>query len=79
MYCPRMIKYQIIGIDKFLTRWRKAKNSLSSSTIQKIFDAYRVYNKYLGYNAIYSVYRTFVLSKNYILKLFKQKFIYKNV
>ena len=72
-------KYQIIGIDKFLTRWRKAKNSLSSSTIQKIFDAYRVYNKYLGYNAIYSVYRTFVLSTNYTLKLFKQKFIYKNV
>jgi len=72
-------KYQIIGIDKFLTRWRKAENSLSSSTIQKVSDAYRVYNKYLDYNVIYSVYRTFILSINYTLKLFKQKFIYKNV
>ena len=72
-------KYQIIGIDKFLTRWRKAENSLSSSTIQKISDAYRVYNKYLDYNVIYSAYRTFILSINYTLKLFKQKFIYKNV
>ena len=72
-------KYQIVGIDKFLTKWRKSENSLSSSTIQKIKDAYRVYNKYLGYNAIYSAYRTFILSINYILKLFRQKFIYKNV
>ena len=29
-------KYQIVGIDKFLTKWRKSENSLSSSTIQKI-------------------------------------------
>jgi len=71
--------YQIIGIDKSLARWRKTENSLSSSIIQKLSDAYKVYNKYLGYNAIYSIYRTFILSINYILKLFKQKFIYKNV
>ena len=72
-------KYQIVGIDKFLTKWRKSENSLSSSTIQKITDAYKVYNKHLDYNVIYSAYRTFILSINYTLKLFKQKFIYKNV
>ena len=72
-------KYQIVGINKFLTKWRKSENSLSSSTIQKITDAYKVYNKYLDYNVIYSAYRTFILSINYTLKLFKQKFIYKNV
>ena len=33
----------------------------------------------LDYNVIYSAYRTFILSINYTLKLFKQKFIYKNV
>ena len=31
----------------------------------KITDAYRVYNKYLDYNVIYSAYRTFILSINY--------------
>tara|TARA_Y100000741_G_scaffold56537_1_gene39209 strand:+ start:3372 stop:4151 length:780 start_codon:yes stop_codon:yes gene_type:complete len=72
-------KYKIIGINKYLTRWRKTTNSLSSSTIQKLFDGYKVYNKYLGYNEITSLYRTFILSVNYLIKLFKQKFIYKNV
>ena len=56
-------KYQIIGIDKFLTRWRKAENSLSSSTIQKISDAYRVYNKYLDYNDLLSDITFYFVSK----------------
>jgi len=33
----------IFGITKKLTKWRKVKNSLSSSIIQKLLDAFKIY------------------------------------
>ena len=56
------------GINEKLTKWIKLKNSLSDSSIQKIFDGYRVYNTYLNYGFIKSLFRLFILAVNSILK-----------
>jgi len=59
---------KIYGLDKELTRWRKARNSLSSSSFQKIVDAYKVYNIYMKYNMIKSIYYLICLSINFLKK-----------
>ena len=56
------------GIKKSLTRWTDHPNSLSKSTFQKIIDAYRVYNKYEGYNLFNSLIRVLILSVNFLKK-----------
>ena len=56
------------GIKKNYSYWRKLGNSLSSSYIQKIFDVYKVYNFYLNYSVIRSIFRLIILSINSILK-----------
>ena len=48
----------------------KTYNSLSSSTIQKLNDGYKVYNKYMKYNYFISFYYLMCLSINYIKKRF---------
>ena len=49
-------------IDKQLSSWRKNKNSLSSSVIQKLFDGFEVYYKYMKFNFFISLYLLFRLS-----------------
>jgi len=61
-------KIPIIAIDKNLSCWRKLNNSLSSSTIQKIFDGYRVYYIYMNYGIFRSILNLFYLSINFINK-----------
>ena len=56
------------GIDQNLTSWRKNKQSLSSSILQKLIDGYRVYRIYLGYGVIKSLFCLLVLSFNFIKK-----------
>ena len=56
------------GIDQNLTSWRKSKQSLSSSTIQKLKDGYSVYRVHLGYGIIKSLFCLLILSVNFILK-----------
>ena len=56
------------GLSQSLTSWRKNRNSLSSSIIQKLMDGYRVYRVYLGYGVIKSLFCLIILSINYILK-----------
>lgn len=56
------------GFDEKLTKWRKLKNSLSSNTLQKIFDGYKVYNVFLNYGFIKSFFKLIILSVNSILK-----------
>ena len=56
------------GLNKTLSSWRKTEHSLSSNFIQKIFDGYKVYRIYLGYNFFKSVYRLLILSINFLLK-----------
>ena len=57
------------SIDKILTLWRKTDNSLSSSILQKLLDAYRVYNIYMKFNIIKSTYYVLCLSINYLKKI----------
>ena len=59
---------RIYGLDKELTIWRKNNNSLSSSLFQKIFDGYKVYNVYMKYNMIKSIYYLLCLSINFLKK-----------
>lgn len=59
---------QIHAIDNELMIWRKTKNSLSSSTFQKLLDGFKVYNKYMGYNFFISLYYLFCLSFNFLKK-----------
>ena len=56
------------SLDQELVNWRKNKNSLSSSILQKLKDGYLVYNKYLGYSILKSLYYLVVLSVNSVLK-----------
>ena len=56
------------SIQENLTSWRKSKNSLSSSVIQKIVDGYKVYRIYLKYSRLRSLYHLVILSINFILK-----------
>ena len=61
-------KIQIGSIDKILTSWRKLDNSLSSSILQKLIDAFKVYNVYMGFNKLKSIYYVFCLSINFLKK-----------
>lgn len=61
---------KIFGLKKKLVKWRKSRNSLSSSLFQKIKDGFLVYNHYLNYNYIKSFYFLLILSINYVKKSF---------
>ncbi len=61
-------KIVIGSLDKNLTLWRRTKDSLSSSTIQKIIDGFTVYNKHMKFNYFKSFYYLALLSFNYIKK-----------
>ena len=60
--------HRFYALNKELTLWRKTPGSLSSSTLQKLFDGYRVYNKFLGYNSLLSLIKLIQLSLNYLKK-----------
>ena len=59
---------KMMGIRENLIFWRKTNNSLSSSIVQKIKDAFLVYNKYLKLNFLVSIVLIFFLSINSIIK-----------
>lgn len=61
-------KVEFKSLNKCLMTWRETKNSLSSSTSQKLFDGFKVYNIYLKFNFIKSCLYLFLLSINYLLK-----------
>lgn len=61
-------KIHIIGIKKNLVIWRETNNSLSSSLVQKIKDAFLVYFKYMNFGLIKSLYFVLILSLNFIKK-----------
>ena len=58
----------IYGLNEDLTFWTKSKNSLSSSTFQKIIDGFRVYYTYMNFGFIKSVYYLICLSINFLKK-----------
>ena len=61
-------KKYFFGIKNSLTYWRKTNNSLSSSTFQKLKDGFKIYNHYLKFNFIKSIYFLLILSINYMKK-----------
>ena len=61
-------KYKIISLDENLVHWRKLNNSLSSSIIQKLSDGFKVYNSYMNYNYITSLYLLLCLCINFLKK-----------
>ena len=60
--------FKFYAYDRNLTNWTNSKNSLSSSTIQKLLDGFKVYNYYMNFNIIKSIYYLFCLSLNYLKK-----------
>ena len=56
------------GLNECLSSWRKSKNSLSSSVLQKLEDGFQIYRVYLKYSIFKSLICLFVLSINSILR-----------
>ena len=61
-------KIKMLGINETLASWRKTNNSLSSSIIQKLKDAFLVYNHHLKFNFLKSLILVFLLSINSLTK-----------
>ena len=59
---------KIGALNEELTFWRKTPNALSASTIQKLTDGFRVYNQYMNFNILKSLFYLFCLSFNYLKK-----------
>ena len=66
----KKIKF-IYGLNQYLSSWRENKNSLSSSIIQKLLDAYRLYRLHLNYSFIFSLLFTLRLALYAITKKIK--------
>ena len=64
---------KIFALRDNLTKWRKLEDSLSSSKLQKIYDGYLVYRKYMNFNLLKSFGFLMLLSFNYFLKDIKNK------
>ena len=60
--------FQIRALKKKLVYWTKTKNSLSSSSLQKLKDAFQVYNKYMKFNLFKSIVYTLIFSMNFFKK-----------
>ena len=60
--------HKLSHIQTFLSSWRKTDDSLSSNSLQKVIDAFKLYYNYQNKNLILSVYSVIVLGYN---KLFK--------
>ncbi len=64
----KKLNCDIIPINKNLTIWNKSENSLSSNSLQKIKDGFKVYNRYCNFNFIKSLFYLLILSFNFITK-----------
>lgn len=65
-------KINIYAFKSSQTRWRKLEGSLSSSSIQKLKDGFKVYNHYMNYSILNSLYLLLILSLNFLKKSFLQ-------
>lgn len=65
--------HKFIAIKAKLTNWRNTPDSLSSSSIQKIRDAFTVYSKYENFNIVKSIFYVLILSFNFLKKSLLQK------
>lgn len=60
-------KYRFGGINKFLTGYRVRNNSLSSNHLNKLANAFKIYNKYNNFSIIRSIL--------YVIKLYSNAFM----
>ena len=60
--------YIFYSFNESLTSWRNVENSLSSNTIQKLVDGFKVYRYYLNFTVFKSLYRLLILSLYYLWK-----------
>ena len=58
----------IISLNKNLTYWRSAKNSLSSSIIQRLTDSFKVYRYFEKFSILKTYYFIILLIMNSIVK-----------
>lgn len=65
--------HAIEALDVNLSYWRKLNDSLSSSSIQKLTDGFKVYYKYMNFSLIKSLIYLLLLSFNYVLKELRNK------
>ncbi|OUU31219.1 MAG: hypothetical protein CBB97_00345 [Candidatus Endolissoclinum sp. TMED37] len=65
------IEKNLVGLDKPLTSWRFLNDSLSSSTLQKLLDAFRLFYKYEKFSIFMSIFFVLRLSYNAISKKIK--------
>mgnify|MGYP000297515344 FL=1 len=63
----------IFALRNNLTKWRRLDDSLSSSKLQKIYDGYLVYKKFMKFNLLRSIIYLVLLSFNYVLKEFRNR------
>ena len=63
----------IFALKSNLTKWSKLDDSLSTSKIQKLYDGYLVYRKYMNFSLIKSFISLLLLSFNYLLKELRNK------
>ena len=59
---------KIYALNEDLTKWKKSKKSLSSSTFQKLIDGFKVYYIYMNFGYLKSVYYLICLCINFIKK-----------
>ena len=59
------------GLDGNLSSWRVTENSLSSSLVQKLLDAFRLYYYYEKYNILISSFYVIRLTSFALLKKIK--------
>ena len=62
--------FKLKHLNQTLSFWRKSKNSLSSNTMNKLRDAFKLYYIYEKKNFIFSIYSVIVLSYNKLIKNF---------
>ena len=60
--------HEFKALNESLTDWKLSKNSLSSSTLRKLIDGYKVYRIYLRQSVVKSVISLLVLSFNFLKK-----------
>ena len=61
-------KINFMGYNKFLTKWRKTKDSLSSNFFLKFKNLYLIYRNVLKKNLFFSIISIFVYSFFYVQK-----------
>ena len=64
---------KIFALKNNLTKWRKLNDSLSASKIQKLYDGYLVYRKYMNFSLAKSFICLLLLSFNCVLKGLRNK------